>query len=84
MCLLSALSALREIAMRMRSVGKGGRADLLRRPHALYAAWNAIANLADLADRVKVTIRAESEKGFDSSKLQNGVLEPLREVDLID
>ena len=52
--------------------------------NALYAAWNAIANLADLADRVKVTIRAESEKGFDSSKLQNGVLEPLREVDLID
>ena len=33
--------------------------------NALYAAWNAIANLADLADRVKVTIRAESEKGFD-------------------
>ncbi len=52
--------------------------------NALYAAWNAIANLADLADRVKVTIRAESEKGFDSSKLQNGVLEPLREVELID
>jgi hypothetical protein len=51
--------------------------------HQLYTAWNAIANLADLAGKVKVTIRAESEKGFDKGKLQNGVLEPLREADLI-
>jgi hypothetical protein len=30
-------------------------------------------------------VRAESEKGFDHSKLQNGVLEPLlREADLIE
>jgi hypothetical protein len=50
----------------------------------LFAAWNAIANLADLAGKVKVTIRAESEKGFDKGKLQNGVLEPLREADLIE
>jgi hypothetical protein len=49
----------------------------------LYTAWNAIANLADLAGKVKVTIRAESEKGFDKGKLQNGVMEPLREADLI-
>jgi hypothetical protein len=48
------------------------------------AAWNAIANLADLAGKVKVTVRAESEKGFDKGKLQNGVLEPLREADLIE
>ncbi len=52
--------------------------------NALYTAWNAIANLADMAGQVQVTIRAESEKGFDMSKLQNGVLEPLREADLIE
>jgi hypothetical protein len=50
----------------------------------LYSAWNAIANLADMAGKVNVTIQAESEKGFDKSKLQNGVLEPLREADLIE
>jgi hypothetical protein len=50
----------------------------------LFAAWNAIANLADLAGKVKVTVRADSAEGFDKGKLQNGVLEPLRESDLID
>jgi len=50
----------------------------------IYNAWNAIANLAELAGKVEVSIRAESEKGFDKSKLQNGVLEPLREIELID
>jgi len=50
----------------------------------LFAAWNAVANLADLAGKVSVTLRAESEKGFDKSKLQNGVVEPLREADLIE
>jgi hypothetical protein len=33
---------------------------------------------------VKVTVRAESEKEFDKGKLQNGVMEPLREADLIE
>jgi hypothetical protein len=50
----------------------------------LFTAWNAVANLADLAGKVKVTIHAESERGFDKAKLQNGVLEPLREADLIE
>jgi hypothetical protein len=49
----------------------------------IYNAWNAIANLADLAGRVEVGLRAESATGFDKSKLQNGVLEPLRELELI-
>jgi hypothetical protein len=49
----------------------------------LYTAWQAIANLADLAGTVAVTIKAESDKGFDQSKLRNGVLEPLEEADLI-
>jgi hypothetical protein len=50
----------------------------------LYSAWNAIANLADMAGKVQVSIRAECEAGFEKSKLQNGVLEPLREADLIE
>ena len=50
----------------------------------LFAAWNAVANLADLAGQLTLTIHAESQKGFDKSKLQNGVLEPLREADLIE
>jgi hypothetical protein len=49
----------------------------------LFSAWNAIANLADLAGKVNVTVRADSAEGFDKGKLQNGVLEPLRESDLI-
>jgi hypothetical protein len=50
----------------------------------LFSAWNAIANLADLAGKVSVTMRADSAAGFDKSKLQNGVPEPLRESDLIE
>jgi hypothetical protein len=50
----------------------------------LYNAWNAIANLADMAGKVTVSIKADSERGFDRSKLQNGVVEPLREADLIE
>ena len=49
----------------------------------LFTAWNAIANLADMAGTVKVNVTAESETGFDKGKLQNGVLEPLQEADLI-
>jgi hypothetical protein len=49
----------------------------------LFSAWNAIANLADLAGKVAVTVHADSAEGFDKGKLQNGVLEPLRESDLI-
>ena len=50
----------------------------------LYTAWNAIANLADMAGDVSVNVRAESEEGFNKSKLENGVMEPLREADLIE
>ena len=45
----------------------------------LFTAWNAIANLADLAGKVNVAVHAESAEGFDRNKLENGVLEPLRE-----
>lgn len=50
----------------------------------LFAVWNAVANLADLAGKVSVTLKAESEKGFDRSKLENGVIEPLKEAQLIE
>jgi hypothetical protein len=50
----------------------------------LYIAWSALANLADLAGTVTVTVHAEKSDGFDKSKLQNGVIEPLREADLIE
>jgi hypothetical protein len=50
----------------------------------LFAAWNAIANLADMSGEVNVTIHAEKADGFDKSKLQNGVIEPLRESDLLE
>jgi hypothetical protein len=49
----------------------------------LFTAWNAVANLADLAGKVTVTVRAENPAGFDKTKLQNGVIEPLQESDLI-
>jgi len=50
----------------------------------LFTAWNAVANLADLAGKVKVTVKAEKADGLDKSKVQNGVIEPLREADLIE
>jgi len=45
---------------------------------------NAVANLADMAGNVTVTVKAENPAGLDKAKLQNGVLEPLREADLIE
>jgi hypothetical protein len=50
----------------------------------LFTAWNAVANLADMAGKVIVTVKAENPAGLDKAKLQNGVLEPLREADLIE
>jgi hypothetical protein len=50
----------------------------------IYGAWNAIANLAEMAGQVTVTIKADKLDGFDKGKLANGVIEPLREADLIE
>jgi hypothetical protein len=52
--------------------------------NALFTAWSAAANLADLAGKIQVTLRAVSEAGFDKTKLQNGVIEPLQEAELIE
>ena len=49
----------------------------------LFAAWNALANLADVAGEVSIHASATPETGFDKIKLENGVLEPLRELGLI-
>ena len=49
----------------------------------LYAAWNALANLADVAGEVSINAKATPPQGYDQAKLENGVLEPLRELGLI-
>ena len=49
----------------------------------LYHAWSALANLADAAGKVSVRVQAASEAGFDEARIENGVLEPLRELGLI-
>ena len=56
-----------------------GRADLQRKPQrAFFGAWNAVANLTDVAGTVTVSIHAEKPDGFDSCKLHDGVIEPPR------
>ncbi len=51
---------------------------------ALFHAWNALANLADLSGEVSIIARAKPKSGFDKNTLEYGVLEPLRELGLID
>ena len=51
---------------------------------ALFSAWNALANLADLAGKVTVSVSVNETAAMDKQKLENGVLEPLRELGLID
>ena len=51
---------------------------------ALYSAWNALANLADLAGKVTVSVSVNETAEMDKQKLENGVLEPLRELGLLD
>ena len=50
----------------------------------LYAAWQALANLADLCGKLTVSVKGEAPQNLDKSKLENGVYEPLREANLID
>lgn len=49
----------------------------------LFAAWPALANLADLTGELSVTVTASSDKPIDKGKLENGVYEPLRELGLL-
>ena len=66
------LNFLKDLALTFRA----GRNDL-------YAAWPALANLADLTGEVSVTVTASSETPLDKGKLENGVYEPLRELGLL-
>ena len=50
----------------------------------LYNAWNALANLADVAGKVSINATAKAPDGYDKAKLENAVLEPLRELGLIE
>jgi hypothetical protein len=50
----------------------------------LYAAWQALANLADLCGKLTVSVKGEAPENLDKSKLENGVYEPLREANLIE
>ena len=50
----------------------------------LFNAWSALANLADIAGKVSVSVKATSDTAFDHARLENGVLEPLRELGLLD
>jgi hypothetical protein len=49
----------------------------------LFAAWNALANLADEAGEISVEITAIKPSGFDRTWLRNAVYEPLEEADII-
>ncbi|HUW11364.1 MAG TPA: AAA family ATPase, partial [Anaerolineae bacterium] len=45
----------------------------------LFAAWSGLANLADAAGTVHVTVEARKEDGFDEVWLRNAVTEPVEE-----
>jgi len=45
----------------------------------LFAAWNGLANLADDAGTVNVTVEARKDEGFDQVWLRNAVIEPVEE-----
>ena len=51
---------------------------------SLYQAWNAMANLADVAGKVAINAKATAPDDYDKAKVENGVLEPLRELGLLD
>jgi len=48
----------------------------------IYATTNALANLAQQAGSIRVTVEAHKPEGFDPNWLQNAVLEPLDEADV--
>lgn len=50
----------------------------------VFGAWPALANLADLAGGVSVSVKATLSSEVDRVKFENGVLEPLRELGLMD
>ena len=51
---------------------------------SLYQAWSAMANLADVTGKIAIDATATAPEGYDKAKVENGVLEPLRELGLLD
>ena len=64
--------------------GSLGRIEFTADRDKLFSAWNALANLADLAGKVTVSLSVDEAAELDRQRLENGVLEPLRELGLID
>ncbi len=52
-------------------------------PGGIYEAWNAVANLADVAGAISIKATVQVSGELDMAKLENGVYEPLRELGLI-
>ena len=50
----------------------------------LFDAWRALANLADLTGQITISAKAASTDPLDRNKLEHSVLEPLRELGLLD
>ena len=50
----------------------------------LFQAWNALANLADMAGKVTISVTVDEAVVLNRHRLENGVIEPLRELGLID
>ena len=50
----------------------------------LFDAWRALANLADLAGEITISAKVTSTGSLDPSRLEHGVLEPLRELGLLE
>lgn len=79
-----AAAAFQEIVTQMRrAYAKGAAEQQQAEQEGIELRDRVRANLADMSGKVTVNVHAESEQGFDKSKLQNGVLEPLKEAGLI-
>ena len=50
----------------------------------LFDAWRALANLADLTGRITISAKAASTDPLDRNRLEHAVLEPLRELGLLN
>jgi hypothetical protein len=54
----------------------------MRMTRQVFTSANALANLADKAGSIEVTVEAEKADDFDPAWLRNAVLEPLEEADV--
>ena len=68
----------------VQSRGGGIAISFVAEQSSIYDAWNAMANLADVAGTISIHATATAPEGHDKAKLENGVFEPLRELGLID